>query len=161
MTVTTISGGAVGSSSRPEVWWKRAFQSLGAVTGLFGAISAGTSVAAAQDTNYRSASAAPASWQEFAKQVQTRFQQHLMADDEGARKIRDYFAKRAGEGSVTPRPPIVRVWVLPDGKIERLELDGLGDDSVAVNLRALLARGDVGVPPPDLLQPLHLRLSLQ
>jgi hypothetical protein len=149
------------NSSRRTVWWKRAFRSFGAVTGLFAAVSAGTSVAAAQDAGYRSASVAPASWQEFAKQVQTRFQQLLAADDEEARKFRDYLEKRVAEGGATPLKPIVRVWVLPDGKLERLEFDRLDSDDVAANLRTLLMRGDVGAPPSDMLQPLHLRLSLQ
>jgi hypothetical protein len=156
MTMTTT----IEKNSRRTVWWKRGFRSFGAVTGLFAAVSAGTSVAAAQDTGYRSAATAPAAWQTFAKQVQTRFQQRLAADDEGARKFRDYLEKRVGEGSATPLKPIVRVWVLPDGKLERLEFDGLDDDDAAVNLRAILMH-DVGAPPPDMLQPLHLRLSLQ
>jgi hypothetical protein len=156
-----MSADAVGSSSRCTVWWKRAFRSFGAVSGLFAAVSAGTSVATAQDTAYRSASAAPVSWQEFAKLVQTRFQQRFAADDEGARKFRDYLTKRAADGSATPLKPSVRVWVLPDGKLERLEFDGLDDDDVAVTLRAILMRGDIGAPPQDMLQPLHLRLSLQ
>jgi hypothetical protein len=146
---TIINTGAVDNSARPTVWWKRAFRSFGA-----------PSVATAQDTAYRSASAAPASWQEFAKQLQVRFAQRLVSDDEGAAKFRDYLTKRA-EAGITPLKPGVRVWVLPNGKVERLEFDGLGDDDVAVNLRALLMRGNVGAPPADLLQPLHLRLSLQ
>jgi hypothetical protein len=152
---------AVEHSSRRTVWWKRALRSFGAVTGLFAAVSAGASGATAQDTGYRSASAAPASWQEFAKQVQTSFQQRLAADDEGARKFWDYLEKRAVEGGATPLKPIVRIWVLPDGKLERVEFDGLDDDDVAVNLRTLLMRGDAGPPPPDMLQPLRLRLSLR
>jgi hypothetical protein len=49
---------------------------------------------------------------------------------------------------------------LPDGKIERVESDGL-DPVAAISLRALLAGEGVGVPPSDMLQPLHLRLTLR
>jgi hypothetical protein len=155
-----INPNAVNTSGTHLVWWKRVFWSLGVATGLFGTgFGAGTSTVIAQD--YRSASAAPASWQEFAKQVQTRFQQRFAADDEGARKFRDYLTKRAADGSATPLKPGVRVWALPDGKVERLEFDGVADDDVAVNLREILMHDDVGAPPQDMLQPLHLRLSLQ
>jgi hypothetical protein len=143
------------------IWWKRIIRSLGAVTGLFVAAGAGSSAATAQESGYRSASAAPASWQEFSKQLQTRFQQRLGADDEGTRKFWDEVAKHTTDGSAAPLKPKVRVWILPDGKVERLEFDGLDGEVIAVKLRALLMSSDVGAPPPDMLQPLHLRLSLK
>ncbi len=156
-----INPNAFGANRSRVAWWKRTFWSLGAVTGLFGASFGAKTPAAAQNVEYRAVSVAPASWQEFAKQVQIRFQQRFAADDEGAAKFRDYLTKRASDGNAKALKPAVRVWVLPNGKVERLEFDGLDDDDVAVNLRAVLMRGGVGTPPPDMLQPLHLRLSLQ
>jgi hypothetical protein len=59
-----------------------------------------------------------------------------------------------------PRNVIARVWVSRDGKIERLDFDGL-DDATARELRTLVSKDDVGQPPPDMLQPIQLRLSLR
>jgi hypothetical protein len=48
-------------------------------------------------------------------------------------------AKREKTSGAKPLALVVRAWVLHDGKIERLEFDGLDDDAIAVDLRALLA----------------------
>jgi hypothetical protein len=158
--IMTISAGAVANKVHSMTWWKQVVRSLGTVTGLFAA-SAGTSVAAAQEADYRSAATAPAAWQAFAKQLQARFEQRIAADDAAARKFQEYMAKRDAGPNAPPLTFVVRAWILPDGKIERLEFDGLDDKEIAVNLRMLLARDNVGGPPPDMLQPLRLRLSLR
>jgi len=146
-----------------SAWWTRLFRSVGAAAGLLtAAAGAGTTSAAAQGGDYRSAAAAPVAWQQFATQLQGRFQQRLAADDEAARRLQDYMARRAaGAEAAAPFTLPVRAWVLPDGQIERIEFDGFDDDAAAVNLRSILASADAGVPPPDMLQPLHLRLSLR
>jgi hypothetical protein len=141
-------------------WWKGAFRSLGAVTGLFAAgLGAATSVAA-QDSNYRSAASAPAAWQTFAKQLKARFEQRLAADDPEARKLQDDMAKQDAENA-KPLTFGVRAWIRPDGEIERVEFDGLDDDNLKISLRAILGCCEVGAPPSDMLQPLRLRLSLR
>ncbi len=122
---------------------------------------AATSGAVAQDAGYRSAATAPASWQAFAQQLQGRFEQRISADDNDARKFQDYLAKRDTGPNAPPLTFVAQPWILPDGKIARLEFDGLDDKEIAVNLRVLLTRDNVGAPPPDMLQPLRLRLSLR
>lgn len=42
-----------------------------------------------------------------------------------------------------------------------IELDGFDDNQIAVHLLALLRCDNVGAPPPDMLQPSRLRLSLR
>ncbi len=155
--MTTIAA-AVTNSGRRMSLWSRVFRSLGAVTGLFVAASAVPSIASGQGTAYRSAATAPPSWQTFAKELQGRFQQRLAVDDDGARRMQDAMVQHEKQSQEVL---VVRTWVLPNGKIERLEFDGLDDADVAVNLRALLSGIAVGVPPMDMLQPLHLRLSLR
>jgi hypothetical protein len=151
----------VSNNGNRIAWWKRLLCSLGAISGVFTVgVGASRLPAAAQDVNYRSAAAAPAAWQEFAKRLQGAFQDRLAADEE-VRLFQDYTAKHSGAASTTALALVVRTWVLPDGKVERIEFDGLDDDNLAVRLGALLALGNVGVPPPDMLQPLHLRLSLR
>jgi len=139
-------------------WLTRLFRSVG----LLGGLAASASPVAGQGVDYRPAAEAPAAWQEFAQRLQTHFQERLAADDEGARRFQDYLAKHAGAAAdAPPVAVVVRAWILPDGKLERVEFDGLDDAAAAADLRALLAAGAVGAPPPDMLQPLRLRLSLR
>ena len=156
-----MTGDGVKNNESRVGWWKRLFRSLGTATGLLTAgLGAQASPADSQRGDYRVAAAAPAAWQEFAKQLQNRFQQRLAADDEAARRFRDDVAKLGGGKDAGSPTLIVRTWILPDGKIERVESDGL-DPVAAISLRALLAGEGVGVPPSDMLQPLHLRLTLR
>ncbi len=158
----TMKNGALSNKRGRPAFWKRVFQEIGAATGLLGAgLEAGRSCATAQESAYRSATAAPAAWQEYAKDLKSRFQQQLTADNEGAHQIQAYMAKRAGGENAAAATLVVRTWIQSDGKIARIEFDGLDDDDVAVNLRALLTSGDAGASPPDMLQPLRLRLSLR
>jgi hypothetical protein len=151
----------VGNKSARAGWPKRLLRSLGAVTGLFAAVGAGATVASAQTPDYRAAAVAPASWQAFAQQLQGRFEQRLAADDRDAASFRDYLAQHQAGASASPLRFVAGIWILPDGKIERLEVDGLDDEQIAIRLRALLSQENVGAPPPDMLQPLRLRLSLR
>ena len=147
-------------NNRRAAWWKRHLRSLGAAAGLLTAELAGdASSLAAQNSNYRSAREVPAAWQDFAKQLQARLEQRIAADDEKARHFQDYMARRR-DASTAPVSFRLRTWILATGKVERAEFEGI-DNDIAVALRALLINADVDVPPPDMLQPLHLRLSLR
>ncbi len=141
--------------------WGGLFGWLGTVTGLLGAtVTTGTTPAVAQRSDYRAAASAPAAWQAFARQLQGRFQQRLAADDDAAQLFHAQLEQRTGSGGTAPVAVTVRTWIQPDGRIERVEFEGL-DQGASINLRTLLIRGDVGAPPPDMLQPLHLRLTLR
>jgi hypothetical protein len=156
-----MSRDGVKNSENRVGWLKRLFWSLGTATGLLTAgLGAQASPTDSQRSDYRSAAAAPAAWQEFAKQLQNRFQQRLAADEGAARRFQDDMAKLAEGKNAAPPTLIVRTWILPDGKVERVESEGL-DPVSAISLRTLLAGEGVGVPPPDMLQPLHLRLTLR
>jgi hypothetical protein len=147
-------------NNRRAAWWKRHLRSLGAAAGLLTAELAGdASALAAENSSYRSAREVPPAWQDFAKQLQARLEQRIAADDERARHFQDYVARRRG-GDAAPVSFRLRTWILATGKVERTEFEGV-DADIAVALRALLINADVGVPPPDMLQPLHLRLSLR
>jgi hypothetical protein len=142
--------------------WSAIFGSLGAFTGLLGAApaaAAGASMAVLR-SDYQSAASAPAAWQAFAKQLQSRFQERLAAEDDLIRQFQEALAKRTKDADAPGAALTVRAWILPGGQIERVESDQL-DGAVATRLRALLSRADVGPPPADMLQPLHMRLSLQ
>lgn len=156
-----MSGGVVSVKQRSGTsWWKRLAGAFGALTGLLTATTgAGQTSAAALGNDYRPQTSAPAAWLEFATNLQAQFQQRLAADDPDARKFREFMTKR--EGREGPLKLVVRTWILPSGKVGQIEFDGLDDDHVAATLRTLLVAIDTAAPPPDMLQPLRLRLSLQ
>ncbi|MEW6639084.1 MAG: hypothetical protein AB1586_01170 [Pseudomonadota bacterium] len=132
---------------------------LGAATGVI-TVGLGSSAvpAVAQRADFQSAAAAPAAWQAFAKQLQSQFQQQLAGEDVAARQVRDSMAGHGADAS--PVSVVVRAWILPSGTVEKIDFDNLEPD-VARPLRTLLIRDNVGSPPADMLQPLHLRLSLR
>lgn len=151
---------ATGGPSRGQ-GWRALVGWFGTVAGLFGAgIATATTHVAAQEGDYRTAASAPAAWHVFARQLQSSFEQQLMVDDEAALRFQGQLEKRAESGSAAPAALGIRAWILPDGRVERLEFDRLDPES-AVNLRVLLSRGNVGAPPAGMLQPVHLRLALR
>jgi len=146
-------------------WWRRIFHSAAGAAGLIAAgAEAKASPVAVPSGEYQPAAAAPETWQAFARQVQGRFEQQLAGDSERARQVQDhlvndYLARRTIDIGAAPARFVIRAWVKADGEVDRIEIDGIGDAAAAADLRALLIDGDVGAPPPGMLQPLHLRLT--
>jgi hypothetical protein len=138
-----------------------AFGWIGALTGLLGAApsSADAAPAAVSQNEYRPADAAPESWQVFSRQLQRRFQEQLAADDM-VQQLQDALAERARAGSAAADVLAVRAWILPSGQIARIEFGQIAP-LLTVRLRTLLSRVNVGAPPPDMLQPVHVRLLLR
>ncbi|RZN08846.1 hypothetical protein CWO91_20445 [Bradyrhizobium genosp. SA-3] len=64
-------------------------------------------------------------------------------------------------GDAPPLTFLLRAWISSDGQLHRVEFDGLGDPKASGDLRTLLTGGNVSAPPPEMLQPLHLRFSLR
>jgi hypothetical protein len=133
-------------------WWAALLALVGATSDV---PRLGISTAGAQPEMHRSTAQAPSSWQDFAVQLQTKLVQRLATNDEAVGKL----AKQMAGTGAEPRTVTVRVWVSFDGKIERIEFDGV-DDAAASQLRKLVINDEVGLPPPDMLQPIRLRLSL-
>lgn len=60
-----------------------------------------------------------------------------------------------------PEVLTVRVWLNPDGTVERVSFPAFSDAGATRDLHTILTRGNVGeAPPPEMLQPLNLRFSL-
>jgi hypothetical protein len=113
--------------------------------------------AAAQGLDFRDPAQAPPAWIQFAKLVKFRFEQWVAADDEIANRFRVY-ASRQGTSAQTM---VVRAWLNPDGSVERVSFAPLNDPQANNDLQTILKRGNVGeAPPPEMLQPLNLRFSL-
>jgi hypothetical protein len=114
-----------------------------------------------QLSDYREAGAAPPHWIQFAKLVKYRFEDWMAADDAVANRFRAYVRERAGKDDGPPPTLAVRAWLNPDGTVERVSFPPLGDAQANDDLQTILKRGNVGeAPPPEMLQPLNLRFSL-
>jgi hypothetical protein len=117
--------------------------------------------AIAEGLDYRDPDKAPPSWKQFAKLVQYRFETWIGADDEIANRFRAYVTDHAGKEDGPPPALVVRAWLNPDGTVERVSFDALKDARADADLRTILKRGNIGeAPPPEMLQPLNLRFSL-
>lgn len=155
-----LCGTAIASDERPtgKAWLRGLF---GVAAGLLNVGHAAGEESAAP-TEYRAAAAAPAEWRNFAHGLQQRLQERLAAQDEDARQFRDAIAGRAGRaGRDRPLRLYLSAWINPDGKVERVEFDGVEDNAAAENLRRLFRIDGVGAPPVDMLQPVRLGLSLR
>jgi hypothetical protein len=140
--------------------WGAVFGLTGAVTGLLGAAprSAAAAPPAMPPSDYRPVEAAPVAWQTFAVQLRSRFQEQLAADDV-AQQLQEALAARA-KANPAANVLAVQAWILPSGQIERVEFERI-DPLLTARLRVLLSQVNVGAPPPDMLQPVHVRLSLR
>jgi len=115
--------------------------------------------ARAQVPDFRDAAKAPPSWAQFAKVVRDRFEAWLSADDEVANRFRAYVMEHNGKEHGPPQTLVVKAWLSADGTVERVSFPPLSDADADEDLHTIL-RGNVGeAPPPEMLQPLNLRLS--
>jgi hypothetical protein len=120
--------------------------------------------ATAQDFSYRSAASVPASWSRYAELVQFRIMEWMSAETEAADRLHAFLESQAAAGaaSTIPDSVVVKIWVGPDGIVQKVDIPPLGSDQARADFRALLTAGNVGESPPgDMLQPLQLRLSLK
>ena len=116
---------------------------------------------AAAGLDYRDPSAAPPSWTQFAKLVRYRFESWLAADEAVANRLRTYLKEHSGKDDAPPQTLVVKAWLNPDGSVERVSFAPLSDHQADEDLHTILKRGNVGeAPPPELVQPLNLRFSL-
>ena len=102
-----------------------------------------------------------ASWVEFANRLQQQFQRELSADNESTARFYDVMARLLQASDAPPTSLVVRTWVTSCGKVERLELESLGGEEALHDLYAVLKGEGVGSAPPDMPQPLRMRLSLK
>ncbi|WP_210164439.1 hypothetical protein [Bradyrhizobium sp. Ai1a-2] len=145
------------------MWRRRVARGLGAALGALVVLLGAKPIAAraAPDVDGRlKAASAPAAWQDFAKRLQLRLQERLASESTPALRFHEAIAKRTPDAGATPPSIVVRVWVMPDGKVQRIELEGLDDDA-SHDLSALLIGDGVGSTPLDMPQPLRMRLSLR
>lgn len=139
---------------------RRRADELAAFLGLSGAgiaaPDAGARPAPAPSRSHRSLADSPPAWRDYGMRLVGQLQLILAADRDLAGDIAGGIGDTPGAG---PTAAGVRLWVSPDGRVERLALDDHSDD-LAEAIRALLRECDVGPPPPGMPQPVRFRLSL-
>ncbi|CZZ91096.1 Uncharacterised protein [Bordetella ansorpii] len=107
--------------------------------------------------------AVPQHWISYAQLVSNQFQAWL-ADpaNEAVVRLHERMQQRVLESNGSPAAPVVvRVWVTNQGQVERVTFDTLGDDQADQDLRTVLTAQPLSEPPPpDMRQPMVLRLKL-
>jgi hypothetical protein len=132
-----------------------------AVTAVLATLSLALVSAPARSQEYREAGKAPPHWTQFAKLVRYRFEDWMGADDEVGNRFRAYLREHRGKEDGPPHMLEVRAWLNPDGTVEKVTFPPLNNTQADADLRKILTRGNVGeAPPPEMLQPLRLRLML-
>lgn len=126
-----------------------------------GIVSIAATPVVAQGLDYRSPDAAPPSWGQFAKLVKYRFEEWVGADEAVANRFRAWLKETGGKADGAPPSIVVKAWLNPDGSVEKVSFAAFKDERATNDLRTVLTRGNVGeAPPPEMLQPINLRFSL-
>ncbi|WPO40260.1 hypothetical protein [Tardiphaga sp. 42S5] len=134
---------------------------LRALLASVGLITIAASPAVAQGIDYRSPEAAPPAWGQFAKLVKYRFEEWISADEAIANRFRSWLKETNGTQNGAPASLVVKAWLNPDGTVERVSFAPFKDERANTDLRTVLTRGNIGeAPPPEMLQPINLRFSL-
>ncbi|GAU03912.1 hypothetical protein [Burkholderia stabilis] len=105
----------------------------------------------------------PQAWIRYGQLTGQQFQAWLEADGDAADWLHRYLEARVLNASADAPPPaiVVRAWIGANGAVTRVEFASLGDPDADATLRQLLtAGGPLAAPPPDMLQPLRVRLRL-
>lgn len=107
--------------------------------------------------------AVPASWRSYAGLVGQQFQAWLMGDDDVAYRLHKFLEDRLVSATEEPPGPLtIKVWIGPEGQVTRLDFPSLGAPDADADLRQILTANPLSEPPPpDMRQPLMLRLNLR
>eukprot|EP01035_Chromulina_nebulosa_P051204 gene51204-69691_t len=136
---------APASSPKTTPRWGRLRLALGWL-GL-GLASATAPVAATAQTQQQ----VPQHWISYANLAGNQLQSSLSdpANDTVVRLHAWMQERMLKEGqSAPPAPVVVRVWVAPSGKVDRVAFDSLGDAQADTDLRTLLTAQPLAEPPP-------------
>ncbi|WP_408580405.1 YbaB/EbfC family DNA-binding protein [Burkholderia ubonensis] len=104
----------------------------------------------------------PQPWISYAQLAGRQFQAWLEADGDAADRLHRHLEDRVLRASAEAPPPaiVVRAWIGASGAVTRVEFATLGDPNADAALRQLLTAGPLAEPPPDMRQPLRVRLRL-
>lgn len=126
-----------------------------------GAALALSSAGQSQAQLFRPAVDVPQAWTEFAGALRGKAEAILSSDDPVARRLQSALeVLRKANGDQPPLRVTARVWIAADGRVERIAVSPVSD-RVDPDLKTLLSRVTAGTPPDGMLQPVHLKLSLE
>lgn len=137
---------------------------LYAIAGYLGLALGGSALAlpildSAQAVDYQASGNVPVAWRDFAARVRLQFRDQLLADSEPVRRINRLLDERGATES-NPLNVVVMVWITSSGVVDRIRFVSLDEDLIS-GLRSALVGSDLRrEPPPGMLQPMHIRLSL-
>ncbi|WP_233832488.1 YbaB/EbfC family DNA-binding protein [Paraburkholderia sp. ZP32-5] len=123
-----------------------------------------TSIAVPASPAIAQTPAIPQPWITYAQLVGHQFQAWLEGDDDAANQLHQYLEERIlnAKGDAPPPAVVIRAWIGADGGVTRIAFDSLGDPKADALLRQLLTSHPMTEPPPpDMLQPLRVRLRLE
>jgi hypothetical protein len=106
----------------------------------------------------------PQPWISYAQLVGRQLQASLEGDDDATNQLHKFLEDRIlnAKGDAPPPALVVRAWVGPNGALTRVEFDSLGDEKADALLRGMLMSNPITEPPPpDMRQPLRVRLHLE
>ena len=129
------------------------------LAGLFGAALASTATVGHTQSNN-----IPQPWISYARLASGQFQAWLSDGSSDAvqrlhARLQDRMLK--ADSSMPPPALIVRVWIGPNGHVDNVVFDTLGDPTADKDLRVILTSQSLSEPPPrDMKQPMVLQLDL-
>lgn len=106
----------------------------------------------------------PQHWISYAQMASNQLEGWLSDPaDDAVQRLHAWMQERMlQEGQALPPPLIVRLWVKPDGMIDRVEFASIGKEQADQDLRAVLQSRPLSEPPPaDMRLPMVLQLSLK
>ncbi len=111
---------------------------------------------------FKSAAEAPLAWSEYSVRLKAACETALQADEPTARRLNAALEnmKAAAQQKEAQTRVKVSLWIGPSGTIVKVDFPPLPSPEASVDLRLLLATISAGSPPPDMLQPVQLMLSL-
>jgi hypothetical protein len=103
----------------------------------------------------------PAHWLAYAQWAGSELQTRLSVGEEPQLVQLLAWLQRQRQRDAQPIPIVLRIWISPQGRIDRSEFTSLGAAQADRDLHALVEATPLPSPPPDMLQPLVLRLTLR
>lgn len=133
----------------------------GALAGLASGL-VGLGGAAAAQPQSVAPSEAPVAWVQYAEIATRSITGWLEEDSEPATAFRAYLHQtRPAEDQPTP-PLVLKVWIKPDGRVDRIDFTPFADEPTNANLRAtIVGRSLASAPPRGMLLPLRLAIQLE
>lgn len=128
------------------------------VAAVVGASLAVTAPATAQTV---APSAAPAEWVRYAESATTTISGWLEEDGEAATRLRAYLHETRPVADQPTPPLLLKVWIAPDGAVERIEFTPFAHEAPNADLRGAIVGRRLAAPPREMLLPLRLSIQLE